>query len=45
MKPSVIDKDRTKRGDYFKKPTAYWFTGCEPTYGYSFQQTPSPPSY
>jgi hypothetical protein len=25
------------RGDYFKKPTAYWFIGFEPTYGYSYQ--------
>lgn len=36
-KPSVIDKDRTSRGDYFKKPTQYWFINCEPTIGYSFQ--------
>lgn len=35
--PAVIDKDRTRRGDYYVKPTAYWFIGCEPTYGYSFQ--------
>lgn len=35
-----IDKDRTKRGDYFKKPTGYWFTNCEPTCGFSYQQTP-----
>lgn len=30
-KPSVIDNDRTMRGDFFKKPTAYWFFNCEPT--------------
>ena len=29
---SVIDKDRTLRGDYFEKPTQYWFIGCEPKY-------------
>lgn len=40
MRTSIIDKDRTKRGDYFKKPTAYWFVGCTPTFGQSFQQTP-----
>ena len=34
--PAVIDKDRTRRGDYYVKPTAYWFIGCEPTYGESF---------
>lgn len=36
-KPSIIDNNRMLRGDYFKKPTAYWFFNCEPTYGYSFQ--------
>ena len=37
--PTLIDKDRTRRGDYMKKPTAYWFWCCEPTYGRSYQQT------
>lgn len=37
-KPSVIDNDRQKRGDYFKKPTQYWFVNCEPTYGRSYQK-------
>ena len=27
---TVIDKDRTLRGDYFQKPTQYWFINCEP---------------
>lgn len=40
MKPALIDRDRTLRGDYFKKPTGYWFTNCEPTYGESYQPTP-----
>ena len=35
--PTIIDKNRMLRGDYFKKPTAYWFFNCEPTYGESFQ--------
>ena len=35
--PSIIDTDRTRRGDYFVKPTAYWFWNCEPTTGKSFQ--------
>ena len=30
VKPSLIDKDRTENGDYYKKPTQYWFVGCEP---------------
>ena len=29
--PTIIDKDRSKRGDYFTKPTGYWFFNCEPT--------------
>lgn len=37
-KPSLIDKNRQLRGDYFHKPTAYWYYGCEPTYGQSYQK-------
>ena len=37
--PSIVDMDRTKRGDYYKKPTAYWFVNCEPTNGKSYQQS------
>lgn len=40
MRTSIIDKDRTRRGDYFRKPTAYWFVGCTPTHGETFQSTP-----
>ncbi|MBR5414136.1 MAG: hypothetical protein IK114_14080 [Fibrobacter sp.] len=29
--PSIIDANRLLRGDFFVKPTAYWFVGCEPT--------------
>lgn len=36
--PTVIDKDRTKRGDSYVKPTAYWFISCKPTYGHSIQK-------
>ena len=35
--PDIVDMNRTIRGDYFKKPTAYWFFNCTPTYGESFQ--------
>lgn len=35
--PTIIDKNRMLRGDYFKKPTAYWFFNCKPTYGESYQ--------
>lgn len=37
LRPTIIDKDRTRRGDYFKKPTAYWFINCEPTQGETLQ--------
>ena len=40
MKPSIIDTDRSRRGDKFVKPTAYWFTGCTPTNGETLQYTP-----
>jgi hypothetical protein len=30
VKPSLIDPDRSANGDYFKKPTQYWFVNCEP---------------
>ena len=36
--PTIIDEDRTLRGDYFKKPTAYWYFNCENTIGFSYQQ-------
>lgn len=39
-KVTFVDNDRTLRGDYFKKPTGYWFTNCEPTNGQSYQPTP-----
>lgn len=38
MPPSLIDNDRTKRGDYFQKPTAYWFINSTPTNGKSYQK-------
>ncbi len=28
--PAVIDTDRRRNGDYFKKPTQYWFINREP---------------
>ena len=35
--PDVIDKNRMLRGDYFIKPTGYWYFNCKPTYGESYQ--------
>ena len=37
-KPTIIDKNRLLRGDFFKKPTAYWFFNCQNTTGFSFQK-------
>ena len=36
--PTFIDKNRLIRGDYYKKPTAYWFVNCERTYGFTEQR-------
>lgn len=38
-KPTIIDQNRTRRGDFFVKPTAYWFWNCEPSNGYTYQPT------
>ena len=35
--PSIIDKDRRERGDYYKKPTQYWFLNIEPKYNFIFE--------
>lgn len=35
--PAIIDKNRMERGDYYVKQTAYWFIGCERTFGFSMQ--------
>lgn len=36
--PTLVDMDRSRRGDYFKKPTAYWFFNSQPTAGYTYQR-------
>lgn len=36
--PSIIDYNRRMRGDYFKKPTGYWFFNAEPTKCISYQK-------
>lgn len=37
VKPKLIDKNRTMMGDYFKKPTQYFFINCEPKYNFIFE--------
>jgi hypothetical protein len=36
---SYIDKDRRENGDYFKKPTQYWFLNCEPKHNFILEAT------
>lgn len=30
LEPSIIDKDRRENGDYYAKPTQYWFVNIKP---------------
>ena len=30
LRPTIVDHDRTENGDYYKKPTQYWFINLEP---------------
>ena len=38
IKPTIVDKNRMLRGDYFVKPTGYWFVNCKPTTGFTEQK-------
>ena len=40
--PDIVDNNRMLRGDYFVKPTGYWFFNCVPTIGFSFQKDKQP---
>ena len=31
ISPNIIDRDRRERGDYFKKPTQFWFVNRKPS--------------
>ncbi len=37
IRPKVIDQDRRERGDYYKKPTQYFFINCEPEQNIIFE--------
>lgn len=37
MRPTLIDKDRRINGDYFNKPTQYWFLNCTPEQNMFFE--------
>ncbi len=36
IKSKVVIRDRSTYGDYYKKPTQFWFINCEPTYNFIF---------
>lgn len=38
---TLIDKDRRLRGDYYRKPTQYWFVNCEPQHNFIFEAMPN----
>lgn len=38
IRPTIVDKNRMLRGDYFVKPTGYWFVNCKPTDGFTEQR-------
>jgi hypothetical protein len=37
IKPKLIDKNRRDNGDYYEKPTQYWFINCEPKQNLVFE--------
>lgn len=37
-KPAVVDYNRRVRGDYYRKPTQYFFINCEPCTGITYQR-------
>jgi len=41
LRVTIIDNDRTTRGDFYKKPTGYWFLNCTPTNGETYEPCPS----
>lgn len=34
---TILDSDRTLRGDYYEKPTQYWFINCKPKENFIFE--------
>jgi len=45
IRPSVIDMDRRQHGDYYKKPTQYWFIGTTPKENIFLEQPKPVPIY
>lgn len=42
ISPTLVDSNRAIRGDYYVKPTAYWFINCTNTYGFTEQKNDKP---
>lgn len=40
LQPSVIDRDRRENGDYYAKPTQFWFVNCVPEQNVLFEPLP-----
>lgn len=38
FRPTIIDYDRRAKGDYYKKPTQYWFFNCKPSCNLLFDE-------
>ncbi len=36
--PTIKDNNRMLRGDYYVKPTGYWFWNCNPTHGLTIEK-------
>ena len=34
---TILDNNRTLNGDYYKKPTQYWFINCKPKNNFIFE--------
>lgn len=43
IKAAYVDMDRRDTGDYFHKPTQYFFLNCIPSYNFCFESLPKPP--
>lgn len=40
IEPTFVDTDRRLNGDYYKKPTQYWFLNCNPEQNVLFEPLP-----
>lgn len=45
IKPTLIDRDRTLNGDYYKKPTQFWFFNIKPSNNVIFEPIMEVPTY